>query len=99
MFTLSSARVLTDNFGTPFQPVGVGGGGMCLYNSLSYCLSGSQSGYADIIDDCIRVNFCHNLLYCQFIMHLYAPICIMESSAVSKTVLQKSLVQWTLVNA
>jgi len=44
-----------DCFGVEYERIPIRGNGFCGYNSLSYCLTGSQEHYASIIEDCCSV--------------------------------------------
>jgi len=45
----------SDCSGNVYRRVRMRGNGFCGFNSLSYCLTGTQQNYEQIIDDCIKV--------------------------------------------
>ena len=47
--------VITDNFNTKYQRLVITGDGLCVYRSLSYCLTGTESRFWEIIEDCVNV--------------------------------------------
>ena len=46
---------LIDCYGNEYQIIRMPGTGFCGFHCLSFCLSGNQLNYADIIHDCINV--------------------------------------------
>ena len=55
MDSCSNWLTITDCFGTQYRIAKMPGSGFCLYHSLSYCLTGNDVQFADIIDDCLTV--------------------------------------------
>ena len=49
------ARLLTDCFRNEYSVKYMPGSGFCGFHCLSYCLTGDQLSYGDIIDDCISM--------------------------------------------
>ena len=48
---------LIDCYGSEYEIIRMAGTGFCGFHCLSFCLSGNQLNYADIIHDCINVFF------------------------------------------
>ena len=46
---------LFDCFGNKYEIIKMSSSGFCGFNALSFCFTGSQVSYADIIDDCLSV--------------------------------------------
>ena len=54
-FSFSLCRTISDCFGNVYEIVKMTGNGFCGFNSLSYCLTGSENYFEDVIDDCLNV--------------------------------------------
>jgi len=53
--TFQSSHNLVDCFGKQYSVIKVPGNGLCLFHSLSFCLSGDSSLFGRVIYDCINV--------------------------------------------
>ena len=54
-FSSSPCHIISDCFGSVYEIVQMTGNGFCGFNSLSFCLTGSENYFEDIIDDCFNV--------------------------------------------
>ena len=52
---LALSDTIIDCFGIQYQRDIIRGNGFCGYNSISYCLTGTEENYGHIIEDCINV--------------------------------------------
>ena len=53
--SLCPANIVRDCFGVEYQRIEIHGNGFHGYNSISYCLTGTEHHYASVIEDCANV--------------------------------------------
>jgi len=53
--SLCPSDVVTDSLGVHYQRIAIRGNGFCGYNSLSFCLMGTEGNHESVIEDCANV--------------------------------------------